>query len=125
MEHKAYLTIIDCKEALATSSDPFDPEHNCPEDFDTSFYSARPINQWPKTPPEYRAVMNEYRAATLDFAERFLRIIALALDLEETYFDYMTRFPMDGLRALHYPPQEVSNDVGIGEYEADSNASRG
>ena len=60
--------------------------------------------------------MDEYRAAVLDFSKRFLRIIALALDLEETYFDFMTRFPMAGLRALHYPPQEVSSDVGIGEY---------
>ena len=58
--------------------------------------------------------MDQYRHAILDFAKQFLRIIALALDLDETYFDYMTRFPMAGLRALHYPPQEVSNDVGIG-----------
>ena len=59
--------------------------------------------------------MDEYRAAILDFAKRLLQIIALSLDLEETHFDYMTRFPMAGLRALHYPPQEMSTDVGIGE----------
>ena len=104
----------DCKEALATSDDPFDPVYGCPEDFDKSYYRARPINQWPDEPADYRAVMDEYRAAVLDFSKRFLRIIALALDLEEGHFDHMTRFPMAGLRALHYPPQETSTDVGIG-----------
>jgi isopenicillin N synthase-like dioxygenase len=100
---------------LAIGDDPYDPDHGCPVDFDKSFYKARPINQWPQRPSDYRAVMNEYRTAALDFAKRFLRIIALALDLAEDHFNYMTQFPMAGMRALHYPPQEVSNDVGIGE----------
>ena len=62
--------------------------------------------------------MDEYRAAVLGFGKQFLRIIALALDLDEQYFDYMTTFPMCGLRALHYPPQEKTDDVGIGMSEA-------
>ena len=106
----------DCKEALATSDDPYDPAYGCPEDFDNSFYKARPINQWPKTPKDYKAVHDEYRAAVLKFSKQFLHILALALDLEETYFDYMTRFPMAGLRALHYPPQPSEGDVGIGAH---------
>jgi hypothetical protein len=97
------------------SADPYDPDYNCPEDFDKSFYKARPINQWPEKPAEYRQVMNEYRRAATEFSTRFLRIIALALDLDEIHFDYMTRFPMAGMRALHYPPQEVADDVGIGK----------
>lgn len=72
------------------------------------------VNQWPEKPVDFRSVMNEYRSAVSHFAKRLLRIIALSLELDEDYFDYMTRFPMAGLRPLHYPPQEVSSDVGIG-----------
>ena len=71
-------------------------------------------NQWPEKPATFRTVLNEYRAAAETFAKKLLQMIALSLDLEETYFDYMTRFPMAGLRPLHYPPQEISTDVGIG-----------
>jgi isopenicillin N synthase-like dioxygenase len=106
----------DCKEALATSDDPYDPGYGCPDDFDKSFYKARPINQWPEIPRNYKEVHDEYRAAVLKFSKQFLHILALALELEETYFDYMTRFPMAGLRALYYPPQPVEGDVGIGAH---------
>ena len=106
----------DCKEALATSADPYDLTYDCPEDLDKSFYKAHPINQWPERPKSYKAIHDEYRAAVLEFSERFLRILALALDLEETHFDHMTRFPMAGLRALHYPPQPTEGDVGIGAH---------
>ena len=106
----------DCKEALATSTDPDDPIYECPEDFDKSFYKARPINQWPEVPSDYKAVHDEYRAAVLKISKQFLRICALALVLEENYFDHMTRFPMAGLRALHYPPQPRADDVGIGAH---------
>lgn len=108
----------DCKESVVTTDDPYDPACSCPADFDRSFYSAQgPINQWPNNPKNYREVMHEYRTAVLDFSMRFLRILALALDLEETHFDYITQFPMASLRALHYPPQEAPNDVGIDENE--------
>lgn len=45
-----------------------------------------------------------------------MRLIALSLYLPETYFDHMSRFPMSGLRALHYPTQETAADVGIGAH---------
>ncbi|KAK5112419.1 hypothetical protein LTR85_011528 [Meristemomyces frigidus] len=112
----------DNKEAVNIGDDPYDPEHGCPEDFDTSYYPPRfecaagIMNQWPEKPVDFRAVMNEYRVAVSDFARRLLGIIALSLELNEDHFDYMTWFPMAGLRPLHYPPQEVSSDVGIGAH---------
>ncbi|KAK4539860.1 hypothetical protein LTR36_010321 [Oleoguttula mirabilis] len=112
----------DNKEAVNIGDDPYDPDHRCPEDFDTSYYPSKSdctaglTNQWPANPVEFRATMNEYRSAVSDFAKRLLSIIALSLDLPENYFDYMTRFPMAGLRPLHYPPQEVPSDVGIGAH---------
>ena len=60
--------------------------------------------------------MYQYNDAVLSFSKKLMRMIALALNIEEDYFDQMAEFPMSGLRALHYPSQESSNDVGIGAH---------
>lgn len=60
--------------------------------------------------------MYAYNAAILSFSKKLMRLIALALDLDESYFDHMADFPMAGLRALHYPSQEIATDVGIGAH---------
>lgn len=60
--------------------------------------------------------MYKYNAAILSFSKKLMRTIALALNLPETYFDHMASFPMAGLRALHYPSQETTADVGIGAH---------
>jgi len=60
--------------------------------------------------------MYEYNVAILDFSKKLMRLIALSLGLEESYFDHMADFPMAGLRALHYPSQETTTDVGIGAH---------
>lgn len=95
-------------------NDPHDPETKPPVDLDWSKYPKG--NQWPEGVPDLRRVMYEYNDAILAFAKNLMRMIALALDLEEDYFDNMSDFPMAGLRALHYPPQQVSGDVGIGAH---------
>lgn len=60
--------------------------------------------------------MYRYNDACLAFSKSLMRLIALSLNLEESYFDHMSDFPMSGLRALHYPTQEVPSDVGIGAH---------
>ena len=102
------------KEAFATGEDPYDPEQNPPEDLDWSKYSKNG-NQWPES-KEFRTIWYEYSDAILDFSRKLMRMIALALDLDESYFDHMAHFPTGGLRALHYPSQEIYNDVGIGAH---------
>jgi isopenicillin N synthase-like dioxygenase len=100
------------KEAFATGEDPYDPEQNAPKNLDWSKYSKNG-NQWPES-KEFRTIMYQYNDAVLNFSKQLMRMIALALNLDERYFDHMADFPTGGLRALHYPSQEVSNDVGIG-----------
>ena len=106
---------VDLKEAFNIGDDPYDPEQNVPSNFDISSYPKNG-NQWPTALPELRTLMYEYNAAVLSFSKKLMRIIALALDLPETYFDHMAAFPMAGLRALHYPSQEIANDIGIGAH---------
>jgi len=60
--------------------------------------------------------MYRYNDACLSFSKFLMRLIALSLSLPEEYFDHMSTFPMSGLRALHYPPQEIPTDVGIGAH---------
>lgn len=75
-------------------------------------------NNWPTTAPFLRPAIYAYYNSVLDFARRLIRIFALSLDLEETYFDNATKFPMTGIRALHYPPQDVKDgeDIGLGAH---------
>jgi isopenicillin N synthase-like dioxygenase len=94
--------------------DPYDEEQNAPPGLDMSRYPKNG-NQWPAS-PEFRKVFYEYNAAVQAFSKKLLRIVALALDLDEGFFDHMSDFPMASLRAVHYPPQETSADVGIGAH---------
>ncbi|KUJ13015.1 Clavaminate synthase-like protein [Mollisia scopiformis] len=105
----------DLKEAFATGDDPNDPEQNPPATLNRSLYPSNG-NQWPASPPTFRKTMYAYQAAILSFSKSLMQLIALSLSLPETYFDHMSSFPMGGLRALHYPPQDVSTDVGIGAH---------
>ncbi|KAF4123663.1 Isopenicillin N synthase [Geosmithia morbida] len=117
----------DMKEAFNMADDPYEAEQRAPADLDMSAYPAADrgptgsLNQWPDLPPSFRRSMYEYRAAAQGVASTLLRLTALALDLPEAYFDGMARFPMAGLRALHYPPQGRDRDgdggaVGIGAH---------
>lgn len=104
------------KEALNLSEDPYEPEQKAPADLDWTPYPAGPMNQWPETPSDFRKVLCEYRDACLSFSKGLMRLVALSLDLDEEYFNNLTTFPMAGLRPLHYPPQEASDDIGLGAH---------
>lgn len=105
----------DMKEAFSMGEDAHDPEQKAPF-LPGPDYPKR--NNWPTTAPDLRPAIYAYYSAILDFAKRMMRIFALALDLEETYFDDATKFPMTGIRALHYPPQKVegAEEIGLGAH---------
>jgi isopenicillin N synthase-like dioxygenase len=108
--------ILDLKEALNFGDDPTEPETNCPPGFDLSYYPGNgtvPTNQWPAKPANFRSVMYQYHAAIMAFSAQVLHLVALALNVEEDYFDEITQFPMAGLRPLSSPPQELATDIGI------------
>ncbi len=62
-------------------------------------------NQWPADLPGWRAAMQTYYDAMEALGRRLMHGFALALDLEETWFDRWLRTPMNTLGPLHYPPQ--------------------
>jgi isopenicillin N synthase-like dioxygenase len=69
-------------------------------------------NVWPKDMPKFRSVVESYFAVMGDVANTIIRSIALALELDESYFDEFCREPLATLRLLHYPPQALDADSG-------------
>jgi isopenicillin N synthase-like dioxygenase len=63
-------------------------------------------NQWPQNLPGWREVMQEYYDVMEGLGRRLMRAFALALGLEEQYFDRWLKSPMTTLGPLHYPPQK-------------------
>lgn len=76
-------------------------------------------NQWPEDAPALRTALERYHAEMLTLSGHLLHAFALALGLEETYFDQMVDKPLATLRVLHYPPQfgEIDDrQIGIGAH---------
>jgi isopenicillin N synthase-like dioxygenase len=58
---------------------------------------------WPPEPAEFKPAWQAYYAAMEDLAARIMRVFAVALDLEEGFFDRYIDRPISALRALNYP----------------------
>ncbi|HLJ64304.1 MAG TPA: 2-oxoglutarate and iron-dependent oxygenase domain-containing protein [Stellaceae bacterium] len=104
-------TRIDRKEAFDLSIDlpADDPDH-------LIGYRMLGPNQWPREVPGFREDVGAYYGAVTALGRRLFQGFALALDLEEDYFDrYLTK-PPSQLRLVHYPatPNPATNtDWGI------------
>jgi isopenicillin N synthase-like dioxygenase len=103
------------KEVFTMSVDVHEPEQS-PSFAPTPSHPKK--NIWPSALPTFRPAMYEYYNPILAFSQQLMHTFALALDLPGSYFGDATKFPMAGVRILHYPPQEVSvaEDVGLGAH---------
>ena len=76
-------------------------------------------NQWPEGNAAFRKALDDYHAGMIVLGHHLLHAFALALGLEETYFDAVVDKPLATLRVLHYPPQSGEIDdrqIGIGAH---------
>jgi isopenicillin N synthase-like dioxygenase len=76
-------------------------------------------NVWPDNPPGYRAAVYDYYEAVLGLGHALFRGFAVALDLEENFFEDKIDKPMAQLRLLYYPPREGPPDamrLGVGAH---------
>ncbi|MGW3205226.1 isopenicillin N synthase family dioxygenase [Streptomyces sp. NPDC001135] len=62
-------------------------------------------NIWPRNPPEFREVWQEYMTAMGDLAADLMRLFALALDLDEKFFDDKFDHHGSSIAVNYYPPQ--------------------
>lgn len=76
-------------------------------------------NQWPEGMPEFRQALLDYHHALRQFGRRIFAAFALALELEEDYFEQYLHKPMAHMRVLSYPSQDGPIDesqIGIGPH---------
>jgi isopenicillin N synthase-like dioxygenase len=81
-------------------------------------------NQWPqsvKDPEEFKNTANAYYQAAYGLAKDILRVLALTLNQDESFFDCFADGAVATMRLLHYPPQpKDSNEKlsrGIGAHQ--------
>lgn len=93
----------DLKESFSIGPYDFDPGND---------YYFRPEagphfqeNIWPDYPPGYKKTLKTYFDVISDVACKMMRIFALALDLDENYFDHKIDRHISMLRVLNYPAQ--------------------
>ena len=73
-------------------------------------------NQWPDL-PGFREDVYAYYEAILDLGKHLIRGFALALGLDESFFDDAITAPPSQLRLIHYPFDAEATDVqGIGAH---------
>jgi isopenicillin N synthase-like dioxygenase len=83
-------------------------------------YQGYGINQWPHAEvPEMEQQCQEYIQALSELAKRIMQLLALALNLDEHYFDDCCHDPMMTLKMLRYPPHPAdasSDSYGVGAH---------
>lgn len=77
-------------------------------------------NVWPAELPAFQPAVYRYFEDTLDLGHRLFRLFALALDIEENFFEPLITKPMAQLRLLYYPETdpmaEPEDAMGIGPH---------
>jgi len=67
---------------------------------------------WPERPPELRALFADYHAAVSGLGERLRRLFALALGLDEDWFEDKFRDHSSSIRVINYPAPEDDPEPG-------------
>lgn len=93
----------DIKESLSIG--PVNVPKNDPYYTSTSAGPHFAPNVWPAVPAELKAVWEEYFTAVDAMATDLMRLFALALDLDENYFDKTIDRNISMMRVLRYPRQ--------------------
>lgn len=111
----------DVKEAFTMGDCVIEPEQDYPGKTGKPRPShiKQPQNIWPSSAPFFREGMYRYYRALYPLAMKLMRLFALVLENDEGAFDQHFRFPITGMRALHYPPMppdSESNANGLGAH---------
>jgi isopenicillin N synthase-like dioxygenase len=89
---------------------------------DPDYLAGNPMygpNLWPARPEAFRTAISAYVEQMLRLGERLFRGFALALALEEHWFDDKITKPMGQLRVIRYPAEKGPvdpNRIGIGAH---------
>ena len=78
-----------------------------PEDASAVTLPWEAVNQWPEAPVPFRAVWREYTSVMEGLATDLIRLFALALGLDENYFDDKIDRQVSTISANYYYPLTV------------------
>jgi isopenicillin N synthase-like dioxygenase len=67
---------------------------------------------WPDHPPELRGLFEDYYTAVSGLGERLRRLFAVALDLDEDWFEDAFRDHSSSMRVINYPAPETEPEPG-------------
>jgi isopenicillin N synthase-like dioxygenase len=67
---------------------------------------------WPDAPGGFAEAWKTYYRAMEELAARIMRVFAVALQLDEDFFETYIDAPISALRALNYPEQTVAPQAG-------------
>jgi isopenicillin N synthase-like dioxygenase len=98
----------DLQEAFAFGPEEFTGEDWQPGDPRTAMMAP---NRWPTQPDKFRETMLAYDQQMRSLGERMLDIIALALDIDRTYFDDKFDHQSSVARLVRYPAQNDAQPV--------------
>lgn len=104
----------DLSEAFNWNYDPqFDPITPPKKKANLSFK-----NMWPSKLPQMKNILMRYHTECLTLARTMIKLVALAFDLPEDYFNSYIQAPSAGMRIIHYPKQEHDSGEqnGIGPH---------
>lgn len=71
-------------------------------------------NRWPADLPGFHEALGDYSVRIRILTRQIFNAFALALELEESYFDAITDRPLSLGRILHYPHQTNGDEAQIG-----------
>ncbi|KAM0748849.1 Clavaminate synthase-like protein [Meredithblackwellia eburnea MCA 4105] len=110
----ALKTNLDLRESFCIGDDYLDEEQK----FEGTIPAGtKAQNIWPQSFPALRPALYKYYDQVEPFARALLRIFALALELPEDAFESTYKFPIFGMRCLHYPPQPPEDgNLGLGAH---------
>jgi isopenicillin N synthase-like dioxygenase len=92
----------------------FDPSVDAAEEPDTPATKLL----WPKDLPDWKERLYEHHSQLLTLARKMTKAFALALHLDEDFFDDYVKTPKAAMRLAHYPTQEATpaDQLGIGAH---------
>lgn len=95
----------DLQEAWVMGREDVPSEPYFREDIGKFFF---PPNRWPTFVPRFRPTLLEYFASLSNLSSEMMGLFALALHLEQNFFDDKIDKATNQFRFIHYPPQKKS-----------------
>jgi len=86
---------------------PDDPYYTAPEAW--TFFTP---NIWPATPATFRPALSRYFARVDTLSRDLMRLFALALGLDENFFDEKVDCGVSSMRMVHYPELSTTSESG-------------